>query len=274
MNRAVIVAFLVALTISAHFHAQALTSRGPLEFDIASIKRNTSGPMSGTGARTLDGGEMAMLINAQLADVVAQARPEGIIRANIVGIPDWMKIEYYDVTAKAPRGASPQQMREMWQTLFAERMKLVSHVEERETRVFNLVLGDGSPGPELKKSVFDCASQSASIPPSGQPDDPTAHCGMKVNATSVVAGGIPLDVFARVQIGPRVEGPVRNRTGLEGFYAFTLTFAPDYVVNADGLSDDPDFFTALDEQLGLRLQSDEEMVPYWVIDHVERPTPD
>ena len=87
-----------------------------------------------------------------------------------------------------------------------------------------------------------------------------------------------IDGLAR-NIQSRVGGPVANKTGLEGFYAFTLKFA-EQGAPAGGTSpgvaanpgDDPDFFTALQEQLGLKLLTDKGTVPYFIIDHIERPT--
>ena len=70
-------------------------------------------------------------------------------------------------------------------------------------------------------------------------------------------------------------GPVSNRTDLQGFYAVTLTFALPRGAGAplDAPVDDaPDFFTALQEQLGLKLQTEKGMVPVLVIDHIERPS--
>ena len=82
-----------------------------------------------------------------------------------------------------------------------------------------------------------------------------------------------MDLLAR-NLSGRAGGPVTNRTGLEGDYAFTLKFSPPAGATAPANSDDaPDFFTALQEQLGLKLQSEKGTVPYFIIDHIERPTP-
>ena len=84
-----------------------------------------------------------------------------------------------------------------------------------------------------------------------------------------------MDNLARSLSG-RAGGPVSNRTGLQGFYALTLTFSPPRAARApqDAIPVDeaPDFFTALQEQLGLKLQAEKGMVPVLVIDHIERPS--
>jgi uncharacterized protein (TIGR03435 family) len=84
-----------------------------------------------------------------------------------------------------------------------------------------------------------------------------------------------MDHFARVQLTPLVGAPVMNRTGLDGSYAFSLRFAPPHPTGAGATPDDlPDLFTALRQQLGLKLESEKIKVPYWVIDHIERPSED
>jgi uncharacterized protein (TIGR03435 family) len=170
----------------------------------------------------------------------------------------------------------------MMQTLFANRMKLVAHIEERETKTYSLVIAraDGRLGPALKKSTLDCAAIASQAPASvGAPDDFTTRCGMRGSYGSIVSGGMLIDNLAR-NIQGRIGGPVSNKTGLEGYYAFTLKFAeqgPPVAGTAPFVaanpSDDPDFFTALQEQLGLKLLSDKGTVPYFIIDHIERPTP-
>jgi uncharacterized protein (TIGR03435 family) len=70
------------------------------------------------------------------------------------GLPDWAEDERYDVTARPPAGSTREQRSDMWRTLFAERMKLVAHIEEHERDTFALVVArsDGRLGPQLKKS--------------------------------------------------------------------------------------------------------------------------
>ena len=238
-----------------------------LEFDAASIKRNTLGAAGGSGARTLAGGSGQVLTNTPLASALSQGRPDGVLPANIVNIPGWTKTEYYDITVKAPTGSTAAQIREMWHTLLAQRMKLSAHVEQREATVFNLVLVNGRLGPDLKKSTLDCALAGPSA-------NPANRCGFGLTSTSIVSGGATMDVLARVQLSALVRGPVTNRTGLEGYYAFALNFAAPHLAGTAPPDDLPDLFTALREQLGLKLEPEKTAVPYWVIDHVERPTAD
>jgi uncharacterized protein (TIGR03435 family) len=95
----------------------------------------------------------------------------------------------------------------------------------------------------------------------------------------MVSGGMPMNNLAQSLYG-FVGGEVTNETGLEGFYAFTLKFspqrnavAPPDAVSPVALADDvPDIFTALQEQLGLKLVHGKKMMPVFVIDHIERPS--
>lgn len=130
----------------------------------------------------------------------------------------------------------------MMRNLFADRFKLVAHIEERDREGFALVLArsDGKLGPQLKKSAVDCAGA----------DGP--RCGGRMGIGRIENNGSPIDGLARSFSG-FAGGPVTNRTGLEGFYDLTLHLAPPRP-NADpsGPTDDePQFFTAIQEQLGL-----------------------
>lgn len=90
----------------------------------------------------------------------------------------------------------------------------------------------------------------------------------------IVLGGVPLDSFA-ASISGLTGRQVVNRTGLQGLYALTLKYAVSRLPGTtDAAVDDnnPDFFTALQEQLGLKLQPDKMRLPIFVVDHIERPT--
>ena len=92
---------------------------------------------------------------------------------------------------------------------------------------------------------------------------------MTVNS-SLIAGGVTLAEFAST-ISPRVDRPVIDRTGLNGFYDVDLTWAPTTIAPDDTR---PSIFTAVQEQLGLKLEASKGPIEVLVIDSVERPTPD
>ena len=278
MSRFFVWAALVGLAAAAYPHAQASQSGTPLEFDVASIKRNTSPLGAGGAMRTLPDGTF-MMSNQPIMTIIGSASPvEGILLRNMVGLPDWARTDNYDITVRPPAGSTVEQRREMWQTLFTKRMHLVAHVEQREASTYALVVArsDGRLGPALKKSTLDCTPGASPQPPQSPtgngPPDFSTRCGMMTSGTSIVSGGMTMDMLARNLQG-RAGGPVTNQTGLDGFYAFTLKFAPPRGASVDVAPDDqPEFFTALQEQLGLKLQSTKGTVPYLIIDHIDRPT--
>ncbi len=247
-------------------------------FDVVSIKRNTLGTQSPAGIRTLPDGTLVMT-NQPIRSIITTASPVPV--REVVGFPDWVMAERYDVTAKPPSGSTREQRSQMWRTLFAERMKLVAHVEEREQDTFALVLArsDGRLGPQLERSTLDCSPRPPGSPPPPPQAPPSAsemrsRCGGMMGPTSIVSGGMMMANLAQ-SLGGLAGRLVNDRTGLEGFYAFTLNFSPPRLGAAPApaaIDDAPEIFTALQEQLGLKLQPEKTMVPVFVIDHIERPS--
>ena len=241
-------------------------------FDVVSIKPNNSGPGSFVEFRTLPDGGYTM-VNSPIRSIILQASP--VPSREVVGLPDWATKDSYDVTVKPPAGSTPEQLREMWRNMFAERMKLVAHIEEHEQSTFALVLArsDGRLGPQLKRSTLDCSPLvpgATPAPPPTAPVDPANRCGGGVGRSSIVSGGMAMDQFA-LRLAGVAGAQVFDRTGLDGWYAFTLRFTrPNDPAPVD---DAPDIFTALQEQLGLKLQAEKTQVPVLVVDHIERPTP-
>jgi uncharacterized protein (TIGR03435 family) len=267
-------AFALTLTIffGAHIGAQAPARA---EFDVVSIKR-VDELRQGGGGRTLPDGTIVMM-NRPVATFIQPASPVPVV--DVIGLPEWTKTERYDVTMKPPAGSTREQIAEMWRTVFAERMHLVAHVEQQQRDVYSLVLArsDGRIGPDLKPSTLDCTPRP--IGPSTPPPPATAkewqnRCGMFMSAGMIVSGGIPLDQLV-LSLRSLAGGTVENHTGLQGPYALTLKFSPARQLDTPvvPLTDDaPDFFTALQEQLGLKLQREKKMMPVFVIDHIERPS--
>jgi len=218
--------------------------------------------------------------NQPLIALVGLAAPLQVPLRDILGAPDWLMRDRYDVTVKPPAGLTPEQWRQqtplMWQAMFADRMKLAAHVEQREQNVFGLVLAreDGRLGPDLKRSTLDCTPAvpgTSSAPPQGLQDRQN-RCGLSMSAGLIVSGGITMDRLVP-SLGGLAGGQVENRTGLQGDYALTLRFSLPRGANSDAPIDDaPEFSTALREQLGLKLERSKKMVPVFVIDHIERPS--
>jgi uncharacterized protein (TIGR03435 family) len=248
---------------------------GSAQFDVVSIKPNTSGPGTGGGMRTLPDGSFIMS-NQPIRSIILSASPVPVREA--AGLPDWVNTERYDITAKAPAGSTRQQQPEMMRNMMIDRMKLVGHVEEQERTTFALIVArqGGRLGPQLTRSTLDCAPRAA---PDGSPPTPPSRqdaqnrCGMSMSRGAIVSGGITMDTLAR-SISGFAGGIVNNRTGLDGWYAVNLHFAPPgLTVDPSSTDNAPQFVTALEEQLGLKLEPEKSRVPIFVVDHIERPTP-
>ena len=267
----VVLAFAIIPTISAQ------TPRA--EFDVVSIKRADPHARGG-GMRTLPDGT-SIMTNVSIGQFIRSAAPVPV--REVIGLPDWASTEHYDVTAKPPPDSTREQRSQMWRTLFAERMKLLAHVEEKERDTFALVVArsDGRLGPQLKPSTLDCSPRPPGSPPVPSRTPPITDadvlntCGGRFGNGSIVSGGITMDALVG-SLGGLAGRLVNNRTGLQGFYSLTLTFSPPRTPAASSDAslpgDAPEFFTALHEQLGLKLQPEKTMVPVFVIDRIERPT--
>ena len=262
---------------AANPHAQ---STGKVEFEVVSIKRNVSGNPGNSGRTLPDGTQM--MFNTPIRILVRAASPVPV--EEVIGLPDWALNDRYDVTLKPPNGYTPDQRDEMMRNMFADRMKLVAHIEQRERDGFALVLArrDGKLGPQLKQSTLDCdvrapagGAPSAPPRPNAPLNDFLTFCGALVGSTEMVYGHTTLDAFA-IGLKGVAGSPVINRTGLQGFYTIKLTYAPRNLspeLKQPALPNDlPDFFTALQEQLGLKLQHEKMTVNVLVIDHIERPS--
>ena len=204
---------------------------------------------------------------------------------HIVGAPDWIENERFDIEAKADRDNPPQadapapELLTMMRNLLAERFKLMVHQESREQPVYALVAAnaDGAPGPQLRRVEVDCAAETARAMAArrgGAPPPPTdpnkmPPCGFRVRPGHVMAKGATLQQLTRSLLWI-LGRTVVDRTNLSGTYDIDLESAPEETAAAKG----PSIFTAVQEQLGLKLDSQRAAVDVLVIDRVERPDPD
>jgi uncharacterized protein (TIGR03435 family) len=188
----------------------------------------------------------------------------------ISGQDQWLS-ERYDIAAKAEHPVSRDQMRRMLQALLAERFKLVVHWETREVPLYALVVGKR--GPKLHHSD---PSQGDVI----NPLTPTGAGGTELKSGHLVFKNESMSDFAwalsrMVATGDRV---VLDNTGLSGTYDFELIFEPPRrpsVAEAPGTAtsiEAPSIFDAVQEQLGLKLESKKGPVEFLIVDHVEKPS--
>jgi uncharacterized protein (TIGR03435 family) len=255
-------------------------------FEVASIKQNKSGATGG-----LFGGPASRFT---ATNTPAQALVTYAFRVQdfqIEGAPGWVKNDRWDVNAKADAnppattidGNDPR--REMVRALLVDRFKLSAHKETRERPVYALVLArPGQVSARLHPSTTDCAAlenasrlgQSPRTPP--VTPDSVPDCTIRDPPGRISWGTQTMRQVASI-LSDTVQRPVVDRTGLEGNFSALVTYRPDSVsvTGADQPASDPNatsIFTALQEQLGLRLESTRGPVEILVIDHIERPTED
>jgi len=212
------------------------------------------------------GGRLVM-VNAPVRMLLLQAYL--VPGSRIVGGPTWIDTERYDVTAKAATDAPAARLRLMAKALLGDRFKLTAHFEDREQQTFALVRSrtEGALGPQLRKATVDCAAQAAA-------------CRTSSNTSTgiLTSGGMTMMALA-VSLSLALETVVTDETGLTGDYEVSLTYAPERsrIVTGAPAADAverPSLFTAVQEQLGLKLESRRGPVPVLVIDRIERPVDD
>jgi uncharacterized protein (TIGR03435 family) len=182
--------------------------------------------------------------------------------SKISGGPAWFENDRWDIDAKAAHASSLDDLHVMFQNLLADEFKLKFHKEVKEGPVYALVVDKGG-----SKMNVNTTEQDFKIPLRGE-------------RGSTIGTRVPMEHFAWwLGTGPlaRDGRPVIDKTGLTGFYDFKLSFLPDIPKGADAsqlppeMADFPDLFTALREQLGLKLEPQKGPVNYYVIDSVEKP---
>jgi uncharacterized protein (TIGR03435 family) len=254
-----------------------LVAQAPAAFDVAAIKPNNSGAI-GEQVRFYPPSGRVTMTNVTVKRMIQNAY--ALQDQQIAGGPDWIASEHFDIVANSEAtNLSPMDRWVMVRALLADRFKLKMHTEAREQSVFALVLGrrDGQLGEHLKKSYTDCKLPKA----------PSAPIDLSVpNQCGVLMGGpgrmnfrgVTMETIA-AQLSARVGRSVVDRSGLEGRYDLDLEFAPPSPPgsNADPAAVDrpadaaASIYTALQEQLGLKLESRKDSIDVTVIDSVERP---
>ena len=245
-------------------------------FEVASIKPNNSG--SGSMSVGYPPGNRFVMVNGPVSSLVRSAYSSDT--NELVGAPEWVETDRYDVTALAGHEATTDELREMLRTLLANRLKLVVHYETQERPVYALRLArpDGSFGPQLRKSELDCEA-IYSAQRAGQPLDvrPPANgappCGMSAGGGVVRSGGTSLAVLMG-NIRGAAGRVVVDKTGLTGNYEFTLRWDARPPGSPPTDDDRPSVFTALQEQLGLKLEPDRAPLRVLIVDRIEKPTED
>jgi uncharacterized protein (TIGR03435 family) len=286
-----IAAILIATLGTPALRGQAPDEK-PLAFEAASVKQNLSG-RSGGSIRVPPIGGVVSFTNVMLRVLIREAYQVDPYTERftlisgpykpLIGSADEGPLSgapRFDVQAKPPDNTRPADRRAMMRALLEDRFKLRVHREMREMPVYALtVVKEGRFGPNLSPSKFDCDAYSRQRLSGGTPEEPmdargNSWCRYPLDRRRPgVENGMRMAGPVRLLIErtePFVERPIVDATGLSGNVEWILTFG--WGTNAP--TDVPDLFTALQEQLGLRLVARQAPVEVLVIDHVEKPTPD
>jgi uncharacterized protein (TIGR03435 family) len=246
-------------------------------FEVASVKPNKAGGASVLG----QSGERFTATNVTARELIriAYGTAGPLDDTRVAGGPGWTGSDRFDVVAKIPGNVAPQLVALMLRALLAERFRLVVHTESRTLPIYALMLAraDGTFGPQLRQ-VQECGPSAAANPTPSLPK--AALCGGRGGTGHLTFGGIPLSMgLANNSFLLReVRRIVVDRTGLSGAFEGSLDWAPSEPPNQlDALAPPPppdgaSIFTALQEQLGLKLVPSTGPVDVVVIDKIERPT--
>lgn len=264
-------------------------------FEVASVKVNKSrGTLKGIEAPP--GGRFTAT-NLTLRELIGAAYniPPPLQKSRMSGGPTWMDAEGFDIVAKAEGNPTLSQRLAMLRTLLSDRFKLRAKTETRELPVYALVVArnDRRLGPQLQKVPdVDCVAlrrARGGVPPPIPPGPPVGvPCVIRADRNVILAGATTMTELVAVAF-PRMiqDRVVVDRTGLVGSYSVKVEWTPEAgpFAQADplptGLPAPPapaaggtSIFTALQEQLGLKLEPARAPVETLVIDDVERPTSD
>jgi uncharacterized protein (TIGR03435 family) len=245
-------------------------SAAPLAFEVATIKP-VDGVANGTHIGLSPGG-LFTATNATLKDLIRLAYD--VRDFQISSGPSWLNTERYDITAKAEGpGISEDEIRKMpdaqraqvqdqyvqrLKALLADRFQLRLHREIKELPVYALIAAKN--GPRIQAET------------DGAPKGPTTRVSRTATGdTEITVSGIPLTRFANL-LSDQVGRTVFDKTGLDGNFTFKLTFAPDAVqqAGAGAGTDGPSIFTALQQQLGLKLDPQKGPVEVVAIDDAQK----
>ncbi len=189
----------------------------------------------------------------------------------IYGIPDAFSNARFDIEAKvdaetmealnklAPKEALEQE-KLIVRAMLEDRFKLKAHKETKNLPIYSLVVAKG--GSKMKESNLE------------GPDDAPKQPSLRIRSDSFTAQGITMDLFA-TNLTFRVNRIVVNNTGLKGHYDLALEWQPENApasTQNNGLDAKPSIFTAMQEQLGLKLEPAKGPVETVVVDHVEMPS--
>ena len=257
----------------------------PPTFEVASVKacqpndRRPARISSGPGTKDP---ERFTAVNISLLGLIEYAYD---LKPHQRSFQPWMDDESFDVTAKVPAGATPEECKLMLQNLLVERFNLQFHVETKEMPIYELVIAKS--GPKLKESTRPPdepqPTHDVIVGPDGFPvlspgNRPMVLVSVEGKVTARAYGESAKDIAARLAL--RVHRPVIDSTGLKGKYDYTVHYdlnaehvaamsaptSPPYAASLAESERGPSVFVAIQNELGLQLKPSKGPVPMFVID--------
>jgi len=260
--RVAAVALMLASTVA---WAQGTAARPKFDsFEVATVKPIDPDAHAGRMFR-MDGTHRWVATNFTLKALIALAYDMN--PRTISGGPSWIDSQHFDIEAVTPGDVKPTRLEQMQmlRALVVERFGLKFHRQEKEFAIFALTVAKG--GPKLKVAE--------------KPDDPPQLFGVVYpGKMEVPARGVTMDDFVAMLQRATLDRPTVNKTGLTGKYDFDLVWAQDasqYGGEVPAAPDDapnPPLFTAMQDQLGLKLEAKRGIVSAMVVDQAARPTAD
>jgi uncharacterized protein (TIGR03435 family) len=196
--------------------------------------------------------------------------------APVVDAPGWASNTFYDIRARSDEAADARlakltdnevrlEKRNAIRVLLAERMGLKTHLETRNSSIYYLVVSKG--GIKMQAAPASPPLVNGEEPPPPPPANVQAHGSQ--HGLEFVGSNASMRAITGA-LSSMVEAPVVDKTGLAGTYNYTLQFGREW--SANDPESWPSIFTAVQEQLGLKLEAVHESVPNLVVDHITKPT--
>jgi len=281
----------IRLLVVAGLLVAPLAAQQPPLYEVASVKPNQNaaarqGLQTAPGRYTFTAYTLKSLIDVAFQRSAFDQREE-------IGGPDWIDKDRFDVVIQAPAGAVltdpdgfPTGLFAMIRAVLVDRFGLVTHDERRERPVYALTLArtDRRLADGLKRVQTDCSEGMRRMvaPGPGAPPPGPPPCSFGGGPGRITGNVVSVAMLSAI-LGRSVGRPVVDRTGVEGYFNFTLEFAAEAGIagplppgeprpDAAARSDAPSLFTAVQEQLGLKLESTRAPVDILVIDKASHPT--
>ena len=262
----------------------APTAEGLPTFDAVSVKPSNCPRQR---VQFLPGGRIvAPSVPAKILIGIAYNLPFSAFAGGMIGAPEWVDSQCFGIEAHAEGNPPQEQTALMMQSFLADRFKLAVHWETRQLPVYALVVAKpGKTGPQLVPHAADNSTcRDRNSQPEPPPEPGIAHSvlvpcgGYLISPGHIVVESTLADLAKGISWYQQIDRAVVDRTGLSGIFEITIDYAPTLPSAAPGADTNADsllpssIFVAMQEQLGLKLESQKGPVNVLVIDHIEEPS--